>query len=89
MNKQEKTIKEIISRFGDKIDLRKTPHVILEIISQFHSGVDPVNRMICQPPGGPPKTGSEVILVEDLMREIQSLSSQIKQLHAKVDKLRK
>jgi hypothetical protein len=89
MNKQEKIIKEVISRFGDKIDLRKTPHVIIEIISQFRSGLDPIKRMDCQPPGGPPKIGAEVILIEDIMVEIKALSSQVKRLHAKVDNLKK
>ena len=63
MNKQEKAIKEIIKRFGSKIDLKREPHVIIEIISQFGDKVGAGAVMVCQPPGGPPGAGSEVILL--------------------------
>jgi hypothetical protein len=54
MKKEEKIIKDIISKYGSKIDLNKTPYVIIEIIRQFGPGLPPGSRMACQPPGGPP-----------------------------------
>lgn len=90
MNKQEKTIKAIIDRYGDKINLQKHPHVIIEIIRQFGPEFDPGRRMECLPPGGPPpKKGSDVILIGDLAEQIEKIASEIKRLHKKVDKLKK
>lgn len=88
MKKEEKVITDVIGRFGHTIDLKKTPHVIIEIIRQFGPVLGTVKGMDCQPPGGPPKAGSEVIQIEDVMIEIRALSNQMERLHSKVDKLK-
>jgi hypothetical protein len=58
MTKDEKVIKEIIAKYGDKIDLKKNPHVILEIIRNFGSHLGGVAAE-CLPPGGPPARGAK------------------------------
>jgi len=55
MTKDEKVVKEIIDRYGEKLDLKKNPYIIVEIIRQFGPRLGVV-RASCQPPGGPPAT---------------------------------
>lgn len=59
MTKDEKVIKEIIDRYGEKIDLKKNPHVIIEIIRQFAGQLGGGVHAECLPPGGPPKRQSD------------------------------
>ena len=54
MTKDEKVIKDIISRYGETINLKKQPHLILEIIRQFGPRVSGKPVAECLPPGGPP-----------------------------------
>ena len=61
MSEEEKVIKEIIDRYGEEINLRKSPYVVVEIIRMYGprlagGGV----AAECLPPGGPPKRGGVV-----------------------------
>lgn len=60
MTGDERTISEIIDRYGETIDLRSSPHVIIEIIRQYAGRVGGGIRADCLPPGGPPSGGDEV-----------------------------
>lgn len=86
---QEKAIDEIIERFGDTIDLKKSPYLIIEIVQQFQELLKGAKVAECLPPGGPPKRGDDVILLGDILREIAQLSASINLLHVKIDELRK
>jgi hypothetical protein len=54
MTEEEKVIKEIIERYGEEINMKKTPYIIVEIIRNFGGRL--VGRVVadCAPPGGPP-----------------------------------
>lgn len=86
---QEKAIDEIIKRYGDTIDLKKSPYLIVEIVAQFQEllGEDKVAE--CLPPGGPPQRDDDVILIDRILREISQLSASVNQLHSKIDELKK
>jgi hypothetical protein len=62
----EKVIKEIIARYGETINLKKTPHVIVEIIQQFAPRLSGGIKAECAPPGGPPRTLDAGELVKEL-----------------------
>ena len=59
MTGDERIISEIIDRYGETIDLRGSPHVIIEIITQYAGRVGGGIRADCQPPGGPPGGGDD------------------------------
>lgn len=52
--KDEQVIKEIIDRYGEEIHLKKTAHLIIEIIRQYAGRVGGSAHAECLPPGGPP-----------------------------------
>jgi hypothetical protein len=54
MTEEEKVIKEVIERYGEEINIKKTPYVIVEIIRTFAGRLGGVVAE-CAPPGGPPK----------------------------------
>ena len=87
---QEKAINEVIKKFGDKIDLKKSPFLLVEIAQHFNDILKPgVIVAQCAPPGGPPKKGNDVILVSDVLKEITKLKTTINQLHKKIDAMQK
>ena len=90
MKKEEAAIKEIIKKFGDTIDLKKSPFVIAEIVREFSDVLGKGTKSAaCAPPGGPPKRGDQVVDPEFLKVEINKLSNSIKLLHKKVDAINK
>jgi len=100
---QEKAIDEIIKRYGNTIDLKKSPYLIVEIVQQFQEllgegrvaacappgGPPDLKVAECAPPGGPPDRDDFVVLIDRTLREISQLSTAIGQLHIKVDELKK
>lgn len=57
MSEEEKVISEIIERYGEEINLRRSPYIIVEIIRTYHGRLGPGLGAECLPPGGPPKRG--------------------------------
>jgi hypothetical protein len=88
---QEKAIDEIINRYGEIIDLKKSPYLIIEIIQQFQGRLkNGGNAADCLPPGGPPpKRGDDIILLNKVLKEISSLSKAVKEINAKINRLKK
>ena len=52
--KDAKVVKEIIKRYGNVLDLKSSPYLIVEIIRQYGSQLDITAVADCLPPGGPP-----------------------------------
>lgn len=86
---QEKAIDEIIKRYGDTIDLKKSPYLIVEVVQQFQELIGGDKVASCLPPGGPPSRDDFVVLIDQILREISQLSVSVNQLHVKVDELKK
>ena len=59
MTKDEKVVKEIVDRYGATLDLKKNPHLILEIIKQYGPKLGGGVVADCAPPGGPPARGQK------------------------------
>lgn len=99
MAKQEKgdaaLIKDIRTRYGDQIDLRKQPHVILEIVRNFAGGLAHIPdggvsvAGVGTPPGPQGSMGSVGNVVDNvqLMKEILKLSRQVNLLTERIEKL--
>ena len=100
MKQQEKAIKDIISKYGETIDLKKSPYLIAEIIRSYGSIFDP--NIVAQsgptpgshgtPPPPPPGPGSSANPFQqmfiDIRKEISLLSQEIKSLNTKVSNLK-
>jgi hypothetical protein len=83
---QEQAIDEIIKRYGDTIDLKKSPYLIVEIVKQFQNLIGEGAVAVCQPPGGPPpKRDSYLVLFDQILTEMSQLSASVEQLHRKID----
>ena len=81
MTKQEKVIKEVIARYGETINLKKTPYVLIEIIRQYGGVGGGVRSADCAPPGGPPDIYDEAILIAEIARisaELSQISTALK-----------
>src|ERR1700730_5931426 len=81
---QEKVIKEVIARYGESINLKKTPYVLIEILNKY-GRVGGGIRADCAPPGGPPDILNEVILVEET-EEIARISGELSRASAALTK---
>ena len=62
--------KEIIKRYGDLVDLRRSPYLIIEIIKQYGPLVGASPVAVCLPPGGPPKRPQKGELVRQLQASL-------------------
>ena len=92
----DEIIKHVISRFGEVIDLRKTPHVIVEILRTIGGGISAIPDAgvsvagVGTPPG-PTKVGVDPIgnVVDNvqIMKEILKLSKQVQVLTERIEKL--
>ena len=81
MTKQEKVIKDVIARYGETINLKKTPYVLIEIIRQYGGLVGGGRAADCAPPGGPPDIFNPGVLVEEIARiaaELSQISTALK-----------
>ncbi len=95
--KDEDLIKDIIKRYGEVINLKETPHLILEIIRSHGRGVvdvpdGGVSVAGVGTPPGPSQHGHSLGNVVDntaLMKEILKLSKQINALTKEVKAIKK
>jgi hypothetical protein len=88
-------IAEVIARYGETIDLRKTPHLIIEILRTHGGGIAAVPEGgvsvagVGSPPG--PATAMHAVgnVVDNvqLMKEILKLSKQVHTLTERIEKL--
>lgn len=86
---EDKIVRGVIRKYGDTINLKETPYVLIEILRSygrlFDDGGDGGS-----PPGGtpppPPPTGPDMRRIDMamLMQEILKLSRQVKTLSAKI-----
>ncbi len=88
-------IKEVITRYGEVIDLRKTPYLILEILRTYGGGIfnTPDAGVSVAGVGTPPgpvggiNTSGNVVDNVQIMKELLKLSKQVKVLTERIDKL--
>jgi hypothetical protein len=81
-----KVVAEIKKRYGNVIDLEKSPMAIIEIIHNFRYLLDEVGGAPPDTDGGPPRgqnaeevgTATVLNLLLELRREVQALSAKIK-----------
>lgn len=89
--KEEKAILEIMKKYGNNIDLKKSPYLIAEIIKQYGPIFDPKILVSSGPvPGShgvppPPPPGPQDSF--DPKKHILSLTQQITKLNASIKKL--
>ncbi|HYP05337.1 MAG TPA: hypothetical protein VER03_03810 [Bryobacteraceae bacterium] len=94
-SKDEQTIKDIITRYGEVIDLRKTPYLILEIVRNYAGGLVniPDGGVSVAGVGTPPgPTGSmaqlgNVVDNAQIMKEVLKLSRQVTVLTERIEKM--
>ncbi|MCY7280824.1 MAG: hypothetical protein LH610_08010 [Sphingomonas bacterium] len=91
----EELVKNVIARYGEVIDLRKTPHVILEILKTHRNRVAEapdagVSVAGVGSPPGPAHASSSLGNVVDnvqLMKEILKVSKQVGVLTERIEKM--
>ena len=86
MTKDERVIKEIIARYGETLDLRKRPYIVVEIIRQYASRLGGGLQMDCAPPGGPPKVLDPSEIIKELrlkVADVTKLSAALQRAMAK------
>jgi hypothetical protein len=90
---EEKAILEIIKRYGDTINLKKSPYLIAEIIRQYASVFSPIAGGESGPvPGShgtPPPPGPKDMFdprkkIEEVTLALSKLSIKVRQLEKKV-----
>lgn len=92
VKEQEKAIKDIVKRYGDTIDLRKSPYVIAEIIREyafaFPRNIDnqsgPVPGSHGVPPPPPPPSPDDM---RDWRQQYTKLDTQVSQLLKKINSM--
>lgn len=73
--KDAKVVKEIIERYGEILDLKSSPYLIVEIIRQYGSKLSGPAAADCLPPGGPPpKKFNPGQLVRELKARLADIS---------------
>jgi hypothetical protein len=101
MKQQEKAIKDIIKKYGETINLKKSPYLIAEIIRNYGSIFDP--GIVAQsgptpgshgtppppppPPPGPTSNPFQQMFI-DIRNEISLLSKEVKALNTKISNLK-
>jgi len=90
---EDKIVREVIKKYGDRINLKQTPYVLIEILRDY-GGLFDDGGDGGLPPGGtpppPPPTGPDVLRIDMtmLMQEILKLSREVRALSAKIGKQR-
>jgi hypothetical protein len=88
---EDKIVREVIREYGDMINLRETPYVLIEILRSYGRLFDDGGDGGL-PPGGtpppPPPTGPDLRRIDMamLMQEILKLGREIKALPSKISK---
>jgi hypothetical protein len=81
-SRDNKVIKEIIQHYGETLDLKSSPYLIVEIIRRYSPRLDGSIAASCQPPGGPPK----VLDPSDIIRELKVKVAEVNRLSALLEK---
>jgi hypothetical protein len=81
VSKNEKVVKDIIARYGETLNLKKSPYIMVEIIRQYGPRLGGV-RMACLPPGGPPK----LLDPSEIMKELKVKAAEVTRLTASFEK---
>lgn len=76
MKSEDSLVREIVERYGETIDLRERPYLIVEIIRQFGPRVDGSPVADCLPPGGPPPRFDP----EEVMAQIRQRLAEVERL---------
>jgi len=84
-SKNDKLVKDIVKRYGETLDLKSSPYVIVEIIRQFSSKLDGGIAASCAPPGGPPKVLDPLNIVKELKAKV----AEVNRLSATLEKTMK
>jgi hypothetical protein len=71
-------VREIVERYGDTLDLRSSPYLIVEIIQQYGPQIAGNPAAECQPPAGPPPRGG--LDPDDLMRDLRAALVEVERL---------
>jgi hypothetical protein len=79
MKREDSLVREIIERYGEVIDLRQSPYLIVEIIRRFGPEIGNSPVADCQPPGGPPPKKFDP---DDVMQQIRMRLAEIESLTA-------
>lgn len=95
--REKELIKKISSQYGQVIDLKKTPGVLVEILREYGPSIGHVldgeggaGGAPSAPPPTPPSSiaiagpGSGSVMLEDLMRIILDLRQEVAKISAKV-----
>lgn len=80
--RDDRLIKDIIKRYGDTIDLKGSPYLIVEILRQYGPRIDGGLAATCAPPGGTPKPPDPL----EMLREIKAKVTEIDRLYASLEK---
>ena len=82
----EKVVRDVIKKYGDVINLRETPYVLIEILQNFRGRLadDDGGLPGGTPPPPPPGPSSRTITNEMLMKEILNLSREVASLKQKL-----
>lgn len=95
---EEKAVLEIIRKYGNNIDLKKSPYLIAEIVRQYGSVFNPIAGGETGPTPGshgtpPPPSPQNMIdpskKINELILEVSKLSAKLKQMNTKVNRLGK
>ena len=73
-SKDDKVVKDIVKRYGNAIDLKSSPYVIVEIIRQYGPKLGGGIAASCQPPGGPPKVLDPSHIIKELKATVAELN---------------
>lgn len=76
MKQDDRIVRDVIERYGDTIELRETPYVIIEILRQFGPEIGSSPAADCLPPGGPPKAFDP----DEIMQQIRAHLAEIERL---------
>jgi hypothetical protein len=89
MQKETKIVKDIIKKYGDVIDMKKNPHILIEILRHYRDLIGISEVVVCSPPGGPPKKQDIIINPAEMSKLIGGLKDIVLVLDKKMDKFKK
>ena len=87
---QERAIRDIIKKYGETINLRKSPYLIAEIVRNYSHIFGSTNGPLAgePPPGTPPVPGSlPQFSPKEIFEEIARIGVNVRKLSSKIDKL--
>jgi hypothetical protein len=98
MKAQEKAIKDIIKKYGETINLKKSPYLIAEIIRNYgsvfdinilaQSGPTPGSHGTPPPPPPGPTSNPFQQMFINIQKELSTLTKEVKALNSKISRLK-